>query len=73
MKLILGFVLRASDQTYGKEHAVVESPVGGLAGMPERIGLCGRLVTVSCRPFSDASHPCKRCKAAAKRISDAAP
>lgn len=71
MKLLLGFVLRASDATYGKEHAVPEAPGGGSPGMPQRTALCGLLVTVSLRPFSEAARPCKRCLAAAKRIADA--
>ena len=67
MKLLLGFILRASDETYGREHAVGHQ---FLSRQGTGRALCGIDVTLSARPFSDAARPCKRCLAAAKRISD---
>ena len=67
MKLLLGFVLRASDNTLGKQHAVRDDwPANSVR--TERRSLCGIAVTLSARHFSEARFPCKRCAAAARRL-----
>jgi hypothetical protein len=70
MKLLLGFILRASDGTYAAEHAVGHE---FLSRKGTGRALCGIDVTLSARPFSDASRPCKRCTAAARRLQPEEP
>jgi len=69
VKLLLGFVLRASDGTYDKEHAVAEPP--WTASDTKEKTLCGLWVTCSVRLFAWATRPCKRCKAAVKKLGAA--